>query len=60
MRACCTISEWESLFLPPIMLSMMEAGNMDGIVWLGNVGIMSRMDRRCDLYCDIVGQASIV
>lgn len=55
-----TISSCEVVFLPPIMLSMIEAGNIDGIVLLGKVGMMSRIESRCALNCDMVGQASIV
>lgn len=57
---CLMISWWESADLPPIMLSMIVAGNIDGMVLFGKEGIRSRIERRWALNCEIVGQASIV
>lgn len=50
----------ESLEAPPSMFNMIVAGNIAGIVELGNDGMIPRIERSCDLYCENVGQASIV
>jgi len=42
------------------MLSIMVAGNIAGIVEEGREGMIPRIESSCDLYCDIVGHASIV
>lgn len=42
------------------MLSMIAAGTAVGIVLPGKEGMRPRMERSWDLYCDMVGQASMV
>ena len=54
------IGMWEVLEDPPRMLSIIVAGGKVGMVELGKMGMRPRIERSWDLYCDIVGQASIV
>jgi hypothetical protein len=50
----------ESFEAPPRIFNMIVAGNIAGIVALGNDGMIPRIERSCDLYCENVGHASMV
>lgn len=42
------------------MFNMIADGNIAGIVAFGNGGMIPRIERSCDLYCENVGHASMV